>query len=265
MKKLLSVLCMAILAGGMIFTSCTKNFTITVKSNNDAYGTVTGGGTFAEGTTATLTATPKDGYMFEKWQDGNTENPRTVTVTADMTYTANFVTAAPSAKVTFNNEIWNANDIQAAYYAQYPAWAAAAAQTSLEDLPQAQVGAFVTSGSITAVADDEGGLGDNIAYVEYYNETYLVDGNNNTYGDWWGKNVTLNITNFDATALKLSAKVSGTMFSALEAFVQSAGAVGVNAASTAPMTYEMNNLVMQVPNGKTTLSKKVSGKLVAVK
>ena len=49
MKKVLSVLCMALLAGGMIFTSCTKNFTITVNSNNDAWGTVTGTGTYADG------------------------------------------------------------------------------------------------------------------------------------------------------------------------------------------------------------------------
>ena len=262
MKKLLSVFCMAVLAGGMIFTSCTKNFTITVKSNNDAYGTVTGGGTFAEGTTATLTATPKDGYMFEKWQDGNTENPRTITVTADMTYTANFAVAAPSVKVTFNNAVWDAADMGAAWYASYNAYSVAAAQTSLEELPQAQYASYSTSGTVNGISDDNGGLGDDIAYVEYYDQTYLTDGTN-YYGDWWGKNVTIKVSAFDATALTISSEVNGTMFSALEAFVSSAGAVGVDAASTAPMTVKANNMKMTAAKG--SLKKVNSKKLVAVK
>ena len=70
MKKLLSVFCMAVLAGGLIFTSCTKKYTITVKANNDAYGTVTGGGDYEENATATLAATPNAGYTFVKWDDG---------------------------------------------------------------------------------------------------------------------------------------------------------------------------------------------------
>lgn len=53
-------------------------------------GTVTGGGTHNEGSTAILKATPNDGYKFVKWSDGNTSNPRTVTVSADITYTAIF-------------------------------------------------------------------------------------------------------------------------------------------------------------------------------
>ena len=64
--------------------------TITVKSNNDSYGTVTGGGHYDCGKTATLTATPKTGYTFVKWNDNVTTNPRTITVTADTTYTATF-------------------------------------------------------------------------------------------------------------------------------------------------------------------------------
>ena len=117
MKKVLSVLCMALLAGGMIFTSCTKNFTITVNSNNDAWGTVTGTGTYAEGATATLTATPNEGYLFVKWQDGNTDNPRTITVTADATYTAEFEAIIPvvqgSTTVSFNGTSWEAANMSA--------------------------------------------------------------------------------------------------------------------------------------------------------
>ena len=65
-------------------------YTITVTSSDETMGTVTGGGTYEEGATATLTATANDGYHFVQWNDGNTDNPRTITVTEDATYTATF-------------------------------------------------------------------------------------------------------------------------------------------------------------------------------
>ena len=66
------------------------SYTLTVQSADPSMGTVSGGGSFAEGATATLTAMPKAGYRFVRWQDGNTMNPRTVTVSGDATYTAYF-------------------------------------------------------------------------------------------------------------------------------------------------------------------------------
>ena len=66
-------------------------YTITVNSANPSMGSVTGGGTYAEGSTVTLTATPNNGYSFLRWrEDNNTDNPRTITVTGDRTYTAIF-------------------------------------------------------------------------------------------------------------------------------------------------------------------------------
>ncbi len=53
-------------------------------------GTVTGAGEYKNGTTATLTATAASGYTFSQWSDGNTNNPRTITVTQNMTLTAVF-------------------------------------------------------------------------------------------------------------------------------------------------------------------------------
>ena len=64
MKKLLSVFCMAVLAGGMIFTSCTKNFTITTAAEPAEGGTVTGGGTYQDGAVCTITAVPNEGWEF---------------------------------------------------------------------------------------------------------------------------------------------------------------------------------------------------------
>ena len=53
-----------------------------------------GNGTYHYGDQITLTATPADGYIFSHWNDGNTENPRTITVTGHTTVWANFASLA---------------------------------------------------------------------------------------------------------------------------------------------------------------------------
>ena len=65
-------------------------YTITTEVTPTGAGTVSGGGTFPAGSSITLTATANPGYTFSQWQDGNTSNPRTITVTGDATYTAQF-------------------------------------------------------------------------------------------------------------------------------------------------------------------------------
>ena len=66
-------------------------YTITVTSNNNAWGTVTGGGEYAAGDTAHLVASAYDGYYFDHWQDGNPHSTRDVIVTGDATYVATFL------------------------------------------------------------------------------------------------------------------------------------------------------------------------------
>ena len=53
-------------------------------------GYVFGDGSYKKGTTIEISATPKDGYEFVRWSDGNTANPRTLTVTKDISLTAEF-------------------------------------------------------------------------------------------------------------------------------------------------------------------------------
>ena len=264
---------MALLAGGMIFTSCTKKYTITVKANNDTYGTVTGGGDYEENATATLTATPNAGYSFVKWDDGVTANPRTVTVTAAATYTAIFeaVPTEPTVKVTFNGENWNAGAIAGRYYTgqmsdgtPYAGWIVSAAQTAGSAYPTCDVATL--TGTNTGTFSDQasssnGGLGGgDFNYVEYYNETSLTDGTY-TYGDWWAKTATLNVTAFDATALTLSSNLNATMFDAYTAFVDQAG---VDAAPTAPMTDVITNVTLESSKG-VTLKNGAKKQLVAVR
>ena len=74
-------------------TGQAKKHTLTVRSGNESQGSVSGGGTFDEGSTQTVRATPKTDFAFDKWSDGNTQNPRTVKLTSDLTLTASFKTA----------------------------------------------------------------------------------------------------------------------------------------------------------------------------
>ncbi|MCQ2384567.1 MAG: hypothetical protein MJZ96_06790 [Paludibacteraceae bacterium] len=71
-------------------TGTAKKYTLSVTSANTAQGTVSGGGTYNEGASATITATPKSGYQFDKWSDGNTSATRTINVSKDLTLTASF-------------------------------------------------------------------------------------------------------------------------------------------------------------------------------
>ena len=53
-------------------------------------GSVSGGGTFSQGTQVSLTATPSLGYSFSEWSNGSTENPLTLTLNSNTSITANF-------------------------------------------------------------------------------------------------------------------------------------------------------------------------------
>ena len=69
-------------------------YTITVTSENSEMGSVTGGGTFSVGSLVTITATANSGYTFVKWSDGDTNATRNITVSQNLTLTAEFTTAS---------------------------------------------------------------------------------------------------------------------------------------------------------------------------
>ena len=91
----------------LMLCACKKEFTITVNSNNDAWGSVKGGGTFAKGTEIELKASPNIGYKFVQWNDGETKRFRKVTVEKNETYTATFAEIKNyTVNVSSNNEDW---------------------------------------------------------------------------------------------------------------------------------------------------------------
>ncbi len=80
-------------------------FTINTAVTPVGAGEVTGGGTFADGSTTFLVATPNEGWYFQQWNDGNTENPRMITVTGNATYTAIFAQLEYELTVVANPEV----------------------------------------------------------------------------------------------------------------------------------------------------------------
>ena len=73
-------------------TAGVAQYNINVEANNAAWGTVTGGGWYMEGDTATLDAQPTNElYEFSHWDDSDTTNPRNIIVTQDTVFTANFI------------------------------------------------------------------------------------------------------------------------------------------------------------------------------
>ena len=100
---------MAILAMGaaLAFAACGKDddnssgggdtggdesarYTLTVAPNNPEWGAATGSGTYNSGDRVDVEAVAAAGYYFIKWSDGAVSNPRTVTVSRDMTLYALF-------------------------------------------------------------------------------------------------------------------------------------------------------------------------------
>lgn len=64
-------------------------YTLTV-SCNPTQGYVTGNGSYVEGSQVVVEAVPYEGFAFGRWNDNVTENPRTVTMTGNLTLVAFF-------------------------------------------------------------------------------------------------------------------------------------------------------------------------------
>ena len=72
------------------FTSFEKCLSIFVQSSNSTMGVAKIKQDVDCDSVAIISATAKYGYHFKQWIDGNTDNPRTITLTQDTTFTAEF-------------------------------------------------------------------------------------------------------------------------------------------------------------------------------
>lgn len=75
---------------------------LTVNVNDPLTGSVEGSGSFEKYTEHTIKAVPNEGYHFVQWNDGNTDNPRTISLTQDTTFTAQFAINQYTISVTCN-------------------------------------------------------------------------------------------------------------------------------------------------------------------
>ncbi|MDD5976655.1 MAG: leucine-rich repeat domain-containing protein [Candidatus Onthomorpha sp.] len=74
------------------------SFDLSVAANDDSFGSVSVETQSCN--VKTLTATPSICYRFASWNDGNTDNPRTVTLTSDTSFTAIFENVELSSNIT---------------------------------------------------------------------------------------------------------------------------------------------------------------------
>ena len=72
-------------------------FKVNVSTEPVYYGNVLGGGSYARGSEATLRVGTRANYYFIRWNDGNCDNPRIITVTSDTTLVAILDTIPPTS------------------------------------------------------------------------------------------------------------------------------------------------------------------------
>ena len=188
--------------GEQTFYTTSEDYTIRKLTVNSTDGevTVTGecrrvydGWEVPDGGVVTVSVSPDFGVTFTGWSDGNTDNPRTLTVTSDVNLTAaftdmepgtfSFVSAAP--QVTNSNEATAELYLVSGYDSQYnPIW------RKVEQYPVS----FRPGTKLRVVTDSPAGYGvDSIAYT--YTSDYattdsggnqifqFVDGSNSWSGE----------------------------------------------------------------------------------
>lgn len=77
---------------------------ITGNVNDPLMGSIEGAGSFEKYTERTIKAVPNEGYHFVQWDDGVTTNPRTIYLTQDTTFTAQFAINRYAISVTCNSQ-----------------------------------------------------------------------------------------------------------------------------------------------------------------
>lgn len=90
-------------AGNDIVVNVVKPIRTIIVSASE-HGSVNGGGSYDLGATATLTAVPDEGYHFVSWSDGNTDNPRSITVNENIYLSAVFAPNSYTLKYVLDGE-----------------------------------------------------------------------------------------------------------------------------------------------------------------
>ena len=169
-----------------------NKYTITTVSSDTQRGTTQGDTTVNYLEYITISATANYGYHFVQWNDGNSENPRQVKVTKDMTYTATFDKNIYNISLQSNNGTIESMT-QAAYLDNVTMMANADygyhfAQWSdgVTDNPRTFVITQDTTFTAEFAQSFSGQCGDNLYWV-YANDTLTITGTGAMYDERpWG-------------------------------------------------------------------------------
>ena len=98
MKNIFKYGLLTCLATAFVFAGCKDDdndkYTVTLSANIAEWGSVAGAGEYDSGTEISIMATASSGYHFENWSDGDTNNPRTISVTKNLALIAIFAEGA---------------------------------------------------------------------------------------------------------------------------------------------------------------------------
>lgn len=125
----------------------------------------------------------------------------------------------PNMVVEFDRSVWVAERFETQVSPTYPYIISGGWMTTENQFPRFEWAiTIIEEGIYEDVIDANSCSYGNgiIQRVEYYRDaSYMIDGA--AYGDWWAKEVKINIENIDLTSLKISFDVTATMFEALSA------------------------------------------------
>ena len=234
-----------ILLVALLCSGCAKDlYIVTTNVSPSEAGTVTGGGMYEKGTTATLAVTPANGYTFIAWSDGNTDNPRTVTVTADADYTAQCI-VTPNGGGNQNENydnivIWGLKN-NGSYDTAWVPYTDLGNYRGLRMYEGMLAGYMFSSSNdnypptddAVSLSVDVYGTGgyihhaDNTGWMEYARLEYYSSFDNHIwdssdyyyYGNWRGKELTVTINAIDLTACTASLNINATMYDAYKFFI----------------------------------------------
>lgn len=224
MKKPFILLSITLLAMACI-VACTKEevpgtddnnaeeivkYTIGASVNDSIMGTVEGAGEYENGATCTLTATPYEGYRFVDWNDGVTENPRTITISGDAQYTANFEEIPfEGAEVNFYGDVWTATTVGAGMYNNKLITILYENYNAGNDSRTVYIVGGTSPGTYT-------GINAGLITIEYYwiynhlKQVYTLDGQSRPI--WVVKEFTQEITAIDLNAKTTTFTAHGTVY-----------------------------------------------------
>ena len=107
-------------------------YSLEVSSDDDVKGSASGSGRYEEGSVVDVRAIAHPCFRFEKWSDGETANPRQITMTEDVSLTAIFK-SIDSDTLNYDNGVYN---VSLGYRQQNVEWGILLLPQHLESRPQ---------------------------------------------------------------------------------------------------------------------------------